>query len=152
MTKFKSKSHKSSKWILAGFSLLFILLIGGSFLFIDFSVNYIIGFNSVVVILWLLMTWVFIDTRYSIKKGRYLIVRSGPFIKKLKISSITKILVGKTPSSGFFYATGRRGLIIYYEKAHKIYISPESNETFLDNIRTIKPNLNVELYERYVLK
>jgi len=118
---------------------------------VDFSVNYIIGFDSVIIVIWLLILWIFLDTSYSIK-GRYLIVRSGPFIKKLKISSIIKIIVGKTPSSGFFYASGRRGLIIYYEKAHKIYISPESSETFLDDIRKIKPNLNVEIYERYVLK
>lgn len=151
MTKFRSKRDKSSRWILTGFSLLFILLIGGSFLFVDFSVNYIIGFDSVIIVIWLLILWIFLDTSYSIK-GRYLTVRSGPFIKKLKISSITKIIVGKTSSSGSIYATGRRDLVIYYKKNREIYISPKTNEVFLDDIQKIKPNLNVEIYERYVLK
>ena len=120
-------------------------------MFVDFSVNYIIYFDILTLIVWLISVLVFLDTGYNIK-NRHIILRAGPFVKKLRISSITKIIVGKTPSSGSFFATGRRGLIIYYEHDKDIYISPMTNADFLKCLKKISPSLHIKSYNPHVLK
>ncbi|MFD0931033.1 PH domain-containing protein [Psychroflexus salinarum] len=151
MKKFKSAKDTSSKAIILGFSLLFMILIGESFLFVDFSVTYIIVFDSVMLFIWLLILWIYFDTSYKIK-NRKLIIRSGPFYSKIKINCIKKIIVGKTSSSGSQLATARKGLVIYNNKDKETYISPKDNAEFVDYIIDIKPSIEIEKYERHILK
>lgn len=149
--KFKSKKDTSSRYILAGFSLLFTILISESFLFVDFSVPYLIVFDSIIVLIWLTILWIYFGTNYKIKNKK-LYIRSGPFRNKIKIECIKKILVGKTSPSGSQLGTSRQGLILFDNKGKKTYISPKSNDKFVDYIKEIKPSIEVEIYERHILK
>jgi len=149
--KFKSKKDISSRFIIVGFSLLFIILISESFLFVDFSVPYLIVFDSIIVLIWLLIFWIYFGTYYKIK-NRKLFIKSGPFRNKIKIECIKKILVGKTSASGSQLGTSRQGLIIYDIKRKEIYISPKNNDEFVDYIKEMKPSIEVEIYERHILK
>lgn len=149
--KFKSKKDQSSKAIIIGFCILFAILIGESFLFVDFSVNYIIVFDSIILLIWLFILWIYFDTSYKIKNKK-LYIRSGPFFKTIKINSIVKIIVGKTSSSGSILATARKGLVIYYNKNDKTYISPRSNEAFTDYLKSENPSIEIEKYESHILK
>ena len=148
--KFKSKKDNTSRAIITGFSIVFLILIAESFLFVDFSVTYIIIFDTIVLIIWFVILWVYFDTSYKISNKK-LFIRSGPFYKKIKINSINKIIVGKTSSSGSQLATARKGLEIYYSKNKKAYISPKSNETFVEHIKEINSSIEIDKYERHIL-
>lgn len=59
--------------------------------------------------------------------------------------------MGKTSSSGSQLATARRGLVIFY-KDKKTYISPKSNQEFVEQIQKLKPSIEIEKYERHILE
>ena len=93
-----------------------------------------------------LVTGVFLSmfffTNYELTNG-YLKYRCGIIYGKIKISRIREIVVGKTMHVGLKPATATKGLIIKYDKYEDIYISPDSNKSFVDAILKIKPDIVV---------
>ena len=149
--KFRAKKDQSAKATIISFCILFAILIGESFLFVNFSIDYIIVFDSIILLIWLLVLWVYFGTSYKVENNK-IYIRSGPFFKKIRIRSIKKIIVGKTSSSGSILGTARRGLVIYYSKEKKTYISPKSNSKFLEVIEKINSSIDIQKYERHILK
>lgn len=90
----------------------------------------------------LLLFWLYFGTSYKITQ-KELLYRSGPFNGKIKISDIREIIQGKTLWVGNRPATARNGLIVKYEKYNEIYISPKTNDKFIEAILNINPEINV---------
>lgn len=148
--RFRSRKDTTFKLITAGYSLLFAILFGESFLYVSFSEDYFIVFDIIILILWILVLWSFFDTSYKFRKNK-LIYRSGPRFGTIELDSIDKLLVGKTAWSGKRYATARKGLVIYYENDNQIYISPKTNDSFVEYITKLNPSIEVEIYEDHFL-
>jgi len=87
--------------------------------------------------------WTYFGTFYAIR-DHYIIHRCGPFKGSININSIRVIQANKTMWTGFRPATAPNGLIIKYNKYDEIYISPQSNQTFIAAVRAIKPEVLVE--------
>ncbi len=91
----------------------------------------------------LLIIWIAEGTRYSIDK-EFIRYQSSFLFGKIPLKNITKIKVGTTMWVGFRPATSRNGIIIYYNKNKKIYISPESNTAFTETLKKVKKDLIIE--------
>ena len=89
------------------------------------------------------LLWIFFWTNYELSNQNEFIYRSGPFKGKIKINRITEIIKGKTLWVGFRPATARKGLIVKYDRYNEIYISPKSNETFINEI--VKRNSKIKI-------
>ena len=90
----------------------------------------------------LLLLWVIFKTNYTIDKS-YLICKSGPFKKKIKIQSISKISYHKgiIVPSFWKFSLNHYGLIINYQKFEDVYISPKDEIDFIAELTQINPNI-----------
>ncbi|WP_298507080.1 PH domain-containing protein [uncultured Maribacter sp.] len=90
-----------------------------------------------------LLLWLFFGTNYELSEKDGLIYRSGPFKGKINTDRITEIIKGKTLWVGFRPATARKGLIIKYDKYNELYISPKTNETFINKILELRSGIKI---------
>jgi len=56
---------------------------------------------------------------------------------------ITAIVRGKTHWIGLKYATARKGLIVKFDKYNEIYISPKTDEKFIEKILELNPGIKI---------
>lgn len=91
-----------------------------------------------------LLLWIYFGTSYELTETEF-IYRSGPLKGRIKIDQIREIRKGKTLYSGLKPATSGKGLIIKYQKFNEIYISPNTNELFIEEI--IRRNKNIIIIE-----
>ena len=89
-----------------------------------------------------LLFWMFFGTNYQLTKNE-LIYRCGPIKGRIKINRITEIIKGKTLWVGLKPATSRKGLIIKYDKYNEIYISPNTNESFIAELLKLKSDIKI---------
>lgn len=80
--------------------------------------------------------------RYIID-SEYFSYRSGIFRGKIAIDKIHKIEVGKTLWVGFKPAAARKGLIIHYNRYEEIYISPDGNDNFVNELLQYNPAIKI---------
>lgn len=90
-----------------------------------------------------LLLWIYFGTNYELSKKNGLIYKSGPINGKINIDRITKIIKGKTLWVGFRPATARKGLIIKYDKYNELYISPKTNEMFINKILELNNKIKI---------
>ncbi len=83
-----------------------------------------------------------ISTHYIITAS-HVIYKCGFITGKIKISSIHEIIKGKTMYVGFKPALATKGLIIKYNKFDDIYISPNSNDTFIEAVLKVKSDIKI---------
>ncbi|MGB0524221.1 MAG: PH domain-containing protein [Flammeovirgaceae bacterium] len=89
-----------------------------------------------------LLLWLNFGTGYELTQTE-LKYRSGPIRGKIEIKRIREIIKGKSLWSGLKPATARNGLIIKYDKYEEIYISPETNDTFVNKILELNNNIKI---------
>lgn len=80
--------------------------------------------------------------RYTID-SHFVSYRSGIFRGKIAIDKIHKIEVGKTLWVGFKPAAARKGLIIHYNRYKEIYISPDGNDDFVNELLQYNPDIKI---------
>lgn len=103
-----------------------------------------IGFSVLNFLITGLLIWIYFGTHYKLK-DEFFYYNSGPIKGKIPISSIRKIQHPKTLFAGILKpATALNGLIIFYNKFDEIYISPDSNEKFVEAILKLNPKIEIE--------
>ncbi|MNJ88899.1 hypothetical protein D3C87_64570 [compost metagenome] len=80
-----------------------------------------------------LFLWIYFGTHYIVTETE-LIYRSGPLRGRIQIDQIREIVKEKTLYTGLKPATASKGLIVRFGKYDEIYISPDSNESFITEI------------------
>ena len=116
-------------------------------LILTFVEIYFVGLNIAisifVVILMLsvvgLLVWLFFDTEYYLSQTE-LEYKSGPVRGKIKTEQIKEIIKGKTLWSDLKPASARNWLIIKHQKYEEIYISPKTNDLFIEKILELNKN------------
>lgn len=77
--------------------------------------------------------------------GNFLIVKIIFTVYKTDILKIYKVRKGETMWSGFNkFGTSTNGLIIFTKHRNDLYITPENEEFFLNELQKINPNIIVE--------
>ena len=92
----------------------------------------------------LLLLSIALKTEYKINKN-LLYWQSGPFFGKINIKTILKI----QHHNGIFVPTiwkpalSQKGIIITYNKFDDIYISPQNEADFINELLQINPNIEI---------
>lgn len=87
--------------------------------------------------------WVYFTTSYEINDG-FIHYKSAFISGSIPVNSVRKIQVGETQWVGMKkFGLARNGLIITYNKYDDLYISPVTNESFVNEI--LKLNAEVEI-------
>lgn len=89
-----------------------------------------------------LLFWLHFGTNYELSENG-LVYRSGPFKGKISLNRINEIVKGKTLWVGFKPATSRKGLIVKYDKYNEIYISPKTNESFIEKLLELNGKIKI---------
>jgi hypothetical protein len=89
-----------------------------------------------------LLLWLFFGTEYELTQSE-LTYKNGPFRGKIKLEKIHEITKGETMWSGMKPATARNGLVIKYGKYDEVYISPNTNDTFISKILELKTDIKI---------
>jgi hypothetical protein len=91
-----------------------------------------------------MIIWILFNTKYSIKE-EILYFCSGPFRGKITINSIRKIErhSGLIVPVTYKPALNTKGLIVYYNSFDDIYISPNQEAVFLEELLKINPKIIV---------
>lgn len=87
-----------------------------------------------------LLLWFFYGTDYEIREGR-LYYKTGPIRGSVAVSEIREIAKGETQWVGLKVATARNGLILKYNKYDEIYISPDTNDSFIESMLALNPDI-----------
>lgn len=89
-----------------------------------------------------LLIWIYFGTNYELTQSE-LKYNSGPMRGKISLEKINEIVKGKTMWSGIKPATAKNGLIIKYGKYDEIYISPKTNDMFINKILELKNDIKI---------
>ncbi len=103
-------------------------------------------FNLLVFVLVLLtmvlLLWIYFDTSYELNQNEFR-YKSGPLRGRITINRIDEVLKGKTMWAGIKPATAQKGLIIKYDKYNEIYISPKTNELFIEELLRLNSEIRI---------
>ncbi len=139
--KFKSKKGVFFSVVLLGLNAFLIIITIVGFIKGEIEKSEYWGLILIAMVS-ILLFWLYFGTNYELGKDGF-IYRSGPFNGKISIDRITEIVKGKTLWMGFRPATARKGLIIKYDQYNEIYISPETNESFIKKILELKREIKI---------
>ena len=89
-----------------------------------------------------MLVWMWFDTGYKIEGG-ILSYRSGILNGKIAIDSIRKIEKKKELFGGLKPALGTNGIIVHYNKFDDIYLSPENQEAFAQELKARNPQIEI---------
>jgi Protein of unknown function (DUF1200). len=103
-------------------------------------INYFSLIISLGVIFFLL--WMYFGTRYELAPDG-LVYQCGPMRGRISYDRIREIVKGKTLWVGLKPATARKGLIVKFDRFDEIYISPDTNESFIEKILEKNPNIKI---------
>ena len=137
--KFKSRKDLFMIFLVYGINLLTI----GFCLFLYFEEGFSNGNIVAFILLPALVVFLFglLYTHYELSNG-YFKYSTGFIINgKIEINRIREIVKGKTLRVGFKPATATKGLIIKYDKYEELYISPDTNDSFIEEILKIKSDI-----------
>ena len=88
-----------------------------------------------------LLIWLDKETKYELTQTE-LIYKSGPIKGKINIEKINEIIKDKTLWVGLKPASARKGLIIKFGY-DEIYISPKTNDTFINEILKLNNRIKI---------
>ncbi len=107
----------------------------------EISAGTFITYCFIVAIIWMMLSIIY-NTVYEIKSN-HVYYRSGFVRGKISIERIREIIKGKTMYAGLKPAAAGKGLIIKYDNYEEIYISPDSNDSFINALLKIKSDIVV---------
>lgn len=137
--KFKSRKDILFQLLTFGFSGLLIFFR----VFSNGIDNYQFMWPDILILLVIgLLLWVYFGTAYELTETEFE-YKSGPFRGKIKLERIKEITKNKTLWAGLKPATARNGLIIKYDRYEEIYISPETNDTFVAKILELNEKIKI---------
>ena len=91
-----------------------------------------------------LLLWAYFGTKYELTKDS-LVYKSAFLRGTIQLKRIHTIIKDATLLSGIKPATASKGLIVKFDKYEEIYISPDSNDSFLTHLKTLNPDNKIEV-------
>ncbi len=137
----KFQSRKDILFFILVFGTISLLVWSAVEIFMNFDWLSLIVFVIVLLTIVLLL-WIYFGTSYEINQENFS-YKSGPLKGKIAINRITEITKGKTKWSGIKPATAQKGLIVKYDKYNEIYISPKTNESFINELLKLNDEIRI---------
>lgn len=89
-----------------------------------------------------LILWILHGTYYVLNETD-LIYRAAFLRGKIPLEDIKELTVGKSMWVGYKPATARNGIIVIYNETKRVYISPDSNESFVKKIKELNSDIKI---------
>ncbi|RDU36077.1 hypothetical protein DRW41_15955 [Neobacillus piezotolerans] len=86
------------------------------------------------------LLWLWFSTGYTVEGGM-LIVRSGPFKRKIPIKEIEKVKQSNSLLAS--YALSIRRLELRFSKYGLVYVSPKDEEGFIKSLKEVNPSIRI---------
>jgi hypothetical protein len=101
-------------------------------------------FNTIMIAIISSLIWILLDTKYIINND-IILFNSGPFKGIININKIKKIEhhSGLIVPVTYKPALNTRGLILYYNSFDEIYISPNEEDNFIEELLKINPEIRI---------
>lgn len=135
MKTYKAKKSKFIHYLLAIFALL-----SGVGIYVIFSEGKIVGL--LLLLPFILFLWIYFNTGYRVD-SKYLYYHSAFIRGRISIDEIVEIYAGTTMWSGLKPAMSSGGIIIKYSKYDEIYIAPQDNDKFVNDLLTLNPKIKI---------
>ena len=136
--KFKSKKDKLFEALTIG---IVVFCIG-----IIIKTGFATGLDKWSVLILLLvcgfLLWSYYGTYYELTQ-MHIKYNCGPIKGKVEIKEIREIIKGQTLWVGLKPATARKGLIIKYGKFDEIYMSPQTNDEFINRLLELNDAIKI---------
>lgn len=143
MNPLKMKTYKAKKGGLITCILLGILAVPLlTYLFDPRPFNERLNFLMIFLMPSTIIFWPYFDTYYQID-NQILKYKSGYIKGAIEIGFITNILKGKTRWVGIKPALATGGLIVKYNRYDDVYLAPEDSETFIKDLLSVNPSIQV---------
>lgn len=117
------------------------LIIVSQLLVLNMGYNIPGYFLAILVILCGIIFWSMIDTKCIIEKGK-LTSKVGPFVQKIDLSSMDKVIVSNKRSVGSLRKVEK--VWMHYAGGKKLDFSPADMDGFLDALRQQNQKINIE--------
>lgn len=137
--KFKSKSDSLFQLLTYSSCAVILYAVVREFV-VNKEESFVLGGGVFLILIVGFLLWLLHGTQYELSED-HLKYRVAFLNGKIPLKDIREIVVGKTMWSGYKPATSRNGIIVKYNKHSQIYISPDSNETFVNKLKELKPDL-----------
>ncbi len=139
--KFNSRKGTFFSCVTGGFT----LISSSIALWSIFNQQFIIPAVSLIPLLLVsgLLLWIYFGTAYELTQ-EYLKYQSGFLRGTIHMDRIHTVVKNETLWSGIKPATAGGGLIIKFDKYSEIYISPDTNDSFLATLQSIKKEIRIE--------
>lgn len=142
MKVYKSRRDWVYGSIFLGITLLFAVIVVLSYFDVGFWDWILMAFIFAVISLILLINFFFIKTTI---KDEELIVSVIYNVFRINIFNITKIRIGETMWSGFHKCgTATGGLIVFSKNKNDLYITPENQDEFLEELLKVNRHIVIE--------
>ena len=143
---FKSRVDIAFKCLVFGFILLMVFAIVISWMDSTMVTALKFWLTFLLVVISGFMLWIYRQTSYEIT-SESMKYQFGPLVGKIKIDRIHTLEVNKTLWAGTNKpATALKGIIVKYNTFDEIYISPSSNETFVEELLKVNPKIQVNIH------
>ena len=120
-----------------------LCLLYGIFLYSLISDKFSWTFSLIFLFPFCLLIWIYFTTYYLIDNGKFR-YRSGLINGEIDIEKIHEIQPNTTLWYGMKPALAQNGIIIKFNKFDEIYISPEKNKDFIEELIKANPSILVK--------
>jgi hypothetical protein len=139
---FQSRKDIAFQLLVFGFSAIFIGIITFKFYQSGIENNPSLWSDVFLLVITGFLLWLYFGTGYELTSTE-LKYKNGPIRGAIKVNEITDVVKGQTQWSGLKPATARHGLIIRYRQYDEIYISPETNDTFINKLLELNSDITI---------
>ncbi len=141
--EFNSRKDVFFSLIIGAVTLLMFYILYAA-LFLDATPNFWINSFLILMVAGLLFVILsaFFFTKYTVTPT-YLEITSGLRKRSIPLDSIRELDMEKTLWTGERYGTALNGVVIKYNKFDEAYVTPSSNEKFVEEIKKYNPELRI---------
>jgi hypothetical protein len=133
------KIYPSRKdWIIKTVLVILILLdlIGTAYLYDEMNgkISEVLPFTTAITVMDVLIICIYLTTNYTLNENN-LYCRSFIFTKRISYENIQRIEQNRKLFAGLKLSLASKGMVIYYNKGSELFITPENEEEFIEDLR-----------------
>jgi hypothetical protein len=133
------KIYPSRKdWIIKTVLVILILLdlIGTAYLYDEMNgkISEVLPFTTAITVMDVLIICIYFTTNYTLNENN-LYCKSFIFTKRISYENIQRIEQNRKLFAGLKLSLASKGMVIYYNKGSELFITPENEEEFIEDLR-----------------
>jgi len=142
------KIYPSRKdWVIKLVLMILILLdiLGSVYLYIAFNgkMSDVLPFTTAITVTDSLVIAIYFTTRYTLNEDE-LFCKSFIFTKRISYENIQRIEQNRKIYAGLKLSLASKGIVIYYSNGFELFITPENEEEFIEDLRFKNQSIEIK--------